>query len=63
MIKFNLLVVVVGGGGAAKQAKSSNDLLSKLQDFGFPSTPQARSFAEEILARVPRKAAGLNVGS
>lgn len=32
-------------------------------DYGFSSSGDTRSFAEEIFARVPRKSTGVNVSS
>lgn len=46
---------------AAKQATSPADVVSKLVEFGLSSSGETRAFAEEIFARVPRKASGLNV--
>lgn len=46
---------------AAKQATSPADVVGKLVEFGCSSTGETRTFAEEIFARVPRKASGLNV--
>ncbi|KDO51064.1 hypothetical protein CISIN_1g035699mg, partial [Citrus sinensis] len=41
--------------GLSKQALSSADLETKLQEFEFSSTTETRAFAQEIFARVPRK--------
>lgn len=46
---------------AAKKTKSPAALVGELVDYGFSSSSDTRSFAEEIFARVPRKAAGVNV--
>lgn len=46
---------------AAKQATSPADVVNKLVEFGCSSTGETRAFAEEMFARVPRKATGLNV--
>ncbi|XP_015869881.3 pre-mRNA-splicing factor ATP-dependent RNA helicase DEAH1 isoform X1 [Ziziphus jujuba] len=47
--------------GIAKQATSPSDVVSKLVEFGLPSSSETQAFAEEIFSRVPRKAAGLNL--
>ncbi|KAB1201290.1 putative pre-mRNA-splicing factor ATP-dependent RNA helicase DHX16 [Morella rubra] len=47
--------------GLSKQATSPADVVSKLVEFGLSSSGETRAFAEEIFARVPRKASGLNV--
>ncbi|KAL5981951.1 Pre-mRNA-splicing factor ATP-dependent RNA helicase DEAH1 [Asimina triloba] len=49
--------------GATKSATSPADAMSKLIEHGFSSSAETRLFAEEIFARVPHKASGLNVGS
>jgi len=46
---------------AAKTASSPTDFVSKLVDFGLSATSETQAFAEEILARVPRKTSGVNV--
>ncbi|ESQ33538.1 hypothetical protein EUTSA_v10006650mg [Eutrema salsugineum] len=45
----------------AKKSKSPAELVGELVDYGFSSSGDTRSFAEEIFARVPRKAAGVNL--
>ncbi|CAA0262538.1 unnamed protein product [Arabidopsis thaliana] len=45
----------------AKKTKSPTELLGELVDYGFSSSGDTRSFAEEIFARVPRKTAGVNL--
>ncbi|XP_057952241.1 pre-mRNA-splicing factor ATP-dependent RNA helicase DEAH1-like isoform X2 [Malania oleifera] len=47
--------------GLSKQASSPVDVLGKLEDFGLPISSETRTFAEEIFAKVPRKAPGLNL--
>lgn len=47
--------------GLSKQALSSADLETKLQEFEFSSTTETRAFAQEIFARVPRKESGSNL--
>ncbi|KAI9079448.1 hypothetical protein K1719_038530 [Acacia pycnantha] len=47
--------------GLSKQSTSPADVVGKLVEFGFSSTGETRAFAEEIFARVPRKASGLNI--
>ncbi|KAK6920950.1 DEAD-box helicase, OB fold, partial [Dillenia turbinata] len=44
----------------AKQASSPADVVGKLVEFGITASTETRTFAEEIFARVPRKATGLN---
>lgn len=46
---------------AAKKTKSPTELVGELVDYGFSSSVDTRSFAEEIFARVPRKSTGVNV--
>lgn len=46
----------------AKQAVSPTDVLAKLEEFGLPSSADTRLFSQEVFARVPRKATGVNVG-
>jgi pre-mRNA-splicing factor ATP-dependent RNA helicase DHX16 len=46
---------------AAKKTKSPTELVGELVDYGFSSSGDTRSFAEEIFARVPRKTAGVNL--
>ena len=48
---------------AAKEASSSVDLVSKLVDYGFSSSVDTRSFAQEIFAKVPHKQSGASVSS
>ncbi|CAA7026587.1 unnamed protein product [Microthlaspi erraticum] len=45
----------------AKKSKSPTQLVGELVDYGFTSSGETRSFAEEIFARVPRKAAAVNL--
>ncbi|CAH8254332.1 unnamed protein product [Arabidopsis lyrata] len=45
----------------AKKTKSPTELVGELVDYGFSSSGDTRSFAEEIFARVPRKSAGVNL--
>ncbi|VYS47813.1 unnamed protein product [Arabidopsis thaliana] len=45
----------------AKKTKSPTELVGELVDYGFSSSGDTRSFAEEIFARVPRKTAGVNL--
>ncbi|KAK4277828.1 hypothetical protein QN277_015763 [Acacia crassicarpa] len=47
--------------GLSKQSTSPADVVGKLVEFGFSSTGETRAFAEEIFARVPRRASGLNI--
>ncbi|KAJ6373548.1 hypothetical protein OIU78_029265 [Salix suchowensis] len=48
--------------GISKQASSSAEVFSKLEAFGFPSSTETQSFAQEIFGKVPRKASdGLNL--
>ncbi|VFQ64111.1 unnamed protein product [Cuscuta campestris] len=44
--------------GLAKKASSPNELLSMLTEVGVSSTPETKSFAEEIFQRVEHKAKG-----
>lgn len=46
---------------AAKKASSPTQVVEKLVEFGLSSSSETRAFAEEVFARVPHKAAGLNV--
>ncbi|WCJ43640.1 RNA helicase family protein [Euphorbia peplus] len=46
--------------GLSKQANSPADVLTKLAEFGFSSSIETRSFAQQLFSRVPRKDAGLN---
>lgn len=48
---------------SAKKSSSPADIAGKLAEFGFPSSVETHKFAEEIVAKVPRKASGLNVCS
>ncbi|XP_019095019.1 PREDICTED: pre-mRNA-splicing factor ATP-dependent RNA helicase DEAH1 [Camelina sativa] len=45
----------------AKKTKSPTELVGELVDYGFSSSGETRSFAEEIFARVPRKNTGVNL--
>ncbi|XP_010538373.1 PREDICTED: pre-mRNA-splicing factor ATP-dependent RNA helicase DEAH1 [Tarenaya hassleriana] len=45
----------------AKSSKSPTDLLNELAEYGFSSSSETRSFAEEMYARVPRKVTGANL--
>lgn len=45
----------------SKQASSPSDFVSKLVDTGLSSTSQTQAFAQEIFAKVPRKASGLSL--
>ncbi|KAG7599017.1 Helicase C-terminal [Arabidopsis suecica] len=45
----------------AKKTKSPTELVGELVDYGFSSSGDTRSFAEEIFARVPRKSTGVNL--
>ncbi|KAI3440581.1 PWI domain-containing protein [Psidium guajava] len=45
----------------AKQASSSAQVVDKLVEFGLSSSSETCAFAEEVFARVPHKAAGLNL--
>ncbi|XP_010499796.1 PREDICTED: pre-mRNA-splicing factor ATP-dependent RNA helicase DEAH1-like [Camelina sativa] len=45
----------------AKKTKSPTQLVGELVDYGFSSSGETRSFAEEIFARVPRKNTGVNL--
>ncbi|KAH7566062.1 hypothetical protein JRO89_XS08G0077000 [Xanthoceras sorbifolium] len=47
--------------GMTKQAVSATDVFGKLEEFGFPSSTETHLFSQEIFARVPRKASGVNV--
>ncbi|XP_065851591.1 pre-mRNA-splicing factor ATP-dependent RNA helicase DEAH1-like [Euphorbia lathyris] len=47
--------------GLSKQADSPADVLTKLAEFGFSSSTETRSFAQELFSRVPRKQTGLNL--
>ncbi|XP_052179682.1 pre-mRNA-splicing factor ATP-dependent RNA helicase DEAH1-like isoform X2 [Diospyros lotus] len=47
--------------GLSKTVSSPTDFVSKLVDFGLSATSETRAFAEEILARVPRKTSGVNL--
>ncbi|KAJ4841431.1 Pre-mRNA-splicing factor ATP-dependent RNA helicase DEAH1 [Turnera subulata] len=47
--------------GLSEKAGSPGDLLSKLEDNGFPSSTETRSFSLELYARVPRKTARVNL--
>ncbi|CAK7323257.1 unnamed protein product [Dovyalis caffra] len=44
--------------GISKAASSSADVFSQLEAFGLPSSTETHSFAQEIFAKVPRKASG-----
>ncbi|XP_038700417.1 pre-mRNA-splicing factor ATP-dependent RNA helicase DEAH1-like isoform X2 [Tripterygium wilfordii] len=45
-----------------KQATTPMDVLGKLlEEYGFPSTSETRSFSEELFARVPRKSSAVNI--
>ncbi|XP_058070321.1 pre-mRNA-splicing factor ATP-dependent RNA helicase DEAH1-like isoform X2 [Magnolia sinica] len=46
--------------GLSKTSSSPADVVGKLVEYGFSSSAETRLFAEEIFARVPRKASGLN---
>ncbi|CAN1351274.1 Pre-mRNA-splicing factor ATP-dependent RNA helicase DEAH1 [Linum perenne] len=46
--------------GLTKEAKSPADIVGKLEELNCPSSSKTRLFAEEIFAKVPRKASGLN---
>ncbi|KAE9601108.1 hypothetical protein Lal_00023795 [Lupinus albus] len=46
--------------GLSKQATSPSDLVSKLQEFGFSSSPDTNAFASEIFSKVSRKSSGLS---
>lgn len=48
---------------AAKESSSPADLMRKLVDFGFSSSTETRSFAEDMYAKVPHKQAGPSVSS
>lgn len=48
-------------GFVAKESSSPADLVSKLVEFGFSSSADTRSFAQEIYAKVPHKQSGLSV--
>ncbi|KAK7304676.1 hypothetical protein VNO77_42561 [Canavalia gladiata] len=45
--------------GLSKQARSPDDLVGKLVEFGF-SSMDTRIFAEEIFSRVPHRSSGIN---
>ncbi|KAF8378773.1 hypothetical protein HHK36_030122 [Tetracentron sinense] len=47
--------------GLSKQASSPAEVVGKLVEFGLSSSNETSVFAEEIFARVPRRATGLNV--
>ncbi|XP_043805507.1 pre-mRNA-splicing factor ATP-dependent RNA helicase DEAH1 isoform X2 [Manihot esculenta] len=47
--------------GLSKQANSPADVLAKMAEFGFSSSTETRSFAEELFSRVPRKQSGLSL--
>ncbi|KAL5752131.1 hypothetical protein ACOSQ2_022638 [Xanthoceras sorbifolium] len=47
--------------GMTKQAVSATDVFGKLEEFGFPSSTETHLFSQEIFARVPRKASGVNL--
>lgn len=47
----------------AKESPSPADLMCKLVEFGFSSSTETRSFAEEIYAKVPHKKTGPSVSS
>lgn len=40
---------------SAKESTSPSDLVSKLVDFGWSSSVETRSFAQDVFAKVPRK--------
>ncbi|OAY84052.1 putative pre-mRNA-splicing factor ATP-dependent RNA helicase DHX16 [Ananas comosus] len=44
----------------SKESSSPADLVSKLVEFGFSSSADTRSFAQEIYAKVPHKQSGLS---
>lgn len=48
---------------AAKESSSPADLMRKLVEFGFSSSTETRSFAEDMYAKVPHKQAGPSVSS
>lgn len=45
----------------SKEASSPSDLVGKLVDYGFSSSADTRSFAQEIFAKVPRKQSGPSI--
>ncbi|XP_039127210.1 pre-mRNA-splicing factor ATP-dependent RNA helicase DEAH1 isoform X2 [Dioscorea cayenensis subsp. rotundata] len=44
----------------SKESSSPSDLLSKLLEYGFSSSADTRSFAEEIFAKVPHRQSGMS---
>lgn len=61
LVGFSQPTVVQYVIGLSKQAVSAADVQTKLEEFGCSSSTETRTFAQELFARVPRKAAGLNV--
>ncbi|XAR49995.1 RNA helicase [Bertholletia excelsa] len=47
--------------GLSKTASSPSDFVGKLVDFGLSATNETRAFAEEIFAKVPRRASGISL--
>ncbi|XP_057473852.1 pre-mRNA-splicing factor ATP-dependent RNA helicase DEAH1 [Actinidia eriantha] len=47
--------------GLSRTTSSPSDFLGKLVDIGLSATSETRAFAEEIFAKVPRKASGINL--
>ncbi|ESR53945.1 hypothetical protein CICLE_v10024265mg, partial [Citrus x clementina] len=60
LVGFSQPTVVQYVIGLSKQAVSAADVQTKLEEFGCSSSTETRTFAQELFARVPRKAAGLN---
>lgn len=61
LVGFSQPTVVQYVIGLSKQAVSAADVQTKLEEFGCSSSTETRTFAQELFARVPRKAAGLNL--
>lgn len=61
LVGFSQPTVVQYVIGLSKQAMSPADVQTKLEEFGCSSSTETRTFAQELFARVPRKAAGLNL--
>ncbi|KAL7192227.1 hypothetical protein ACSBR2_024134 [Camellia fascicularis] len=47
--------------GLSKTTSSPSDFVGKLVDIGLSASTETRAFAEEIYAKVPRKASGINL--